>query len=158
MIWLRTHNIQAHAIWNIDNGKLGRKLTGKHKVICQLGPLKQVLTTIRCSHDARDTVKRELASLRASYSHLSNSDWKSFAESKLEADGDHFEVSVDDLKYTQENTERRFKDSRTLDELPHALDADEIDPLDHPNMRLEVVRKILRSLFPDNLHLIVITF
>ena len=103
-------------------------------MICQLGPLKQVLTTIRCSHDARDTVKRELASLRASYSHLSNSDWKSFAESKLEADGDHFEVSVDDLKYTQENTERRFKDSRTLDELPHALDADEIDPLDHPNI------------------------
>ena len=38
---------------------------------------------IRCSVGASDAVKRELTTLRASHSHLSNRDWKHFAESEF---------------------------------------------------------------------------
>ena len=49
--------------------------------------------------------------------------------------------SVEQLEYTQENIGRCFKDGRTLQELIHDLDAGRVDPLEHPNMQLEVVRK-----------------
>ena len=50
---------------------------------------------------------------------------------------------MDKLEYTQENIGRKFRCGSTLEDLIRDLESGKVDPLQHPNMRLEVVRKFV---------------
>jgi hypothetical protein len=61
---------------------------------------------------------------------------------KLEAHGAQEEVYVDQLEYTQASCGKCFKNGWPLQKLIDELNSGEVDPLRHPDLELEVVRKL----------------
>ena len=72
---------------------------------------------------------------------------------KLEAEGKEERVDVEKLLYTQPSIKKAFQRGspwRTLEDLIRALENEDVNPLYHPNLKLEVVRKGGRYFSNDN--------